>query len=321
MEQGVLEQVRIACAMVAAQARYVHIEHDRIASYAASLPLEQVRRPEHDAPTHYLGHGADTVAFFVTLDAINFGSGYFPFLRKRAGMSGYFTVATALKERFEREGPLTADQLSALTLEDCAHIFGQDLASVPMRELMQLFTTSLNELGDYLNEHFGGSFTALVERAEHSVEQLAALLIQMPSFNDVAHYQGRNVPLFKRAQITGADLWIAFGGEGWGRFDDLERLTIYADNLVPHVLHVDGVLRYEPELVERITRGELIEAGSEEEIEMRACAIHTVELLVAALRGHTPPVYAMHLDFLLWNRGQQARYKDVPRHRTRTIFY
>ena len=27
------------------------------------------------------------------------------------------------------------------------------------------------------------------------------------------------------------------------------------------------------------------------------------------------------LDAWLWNRGQQPRYKELPRHRTRTVFY
>jgi len=38
------------------------------------------------------------VAFFLTLDAINFGSGYFPHLGKRPGMSGYFTAAASLTD-------------------------------------------------------------------------------------------------------------------------------------------------------------------------------------------------------------------------------
>ena len=35
----------------------------------------------------------------LVLDSINFGSGWFPTLRKRPGMSGYFTVASSL-DRF-----------------------------------------------------------------------------------------------------------------------------------------------------------------------------------------------------------------------------
>ena len=46
---------------------------------------------------------------------------------------------------------------------------------------------------------------------------------------------------WKRAQITANDLALA----GVAEFPDLDRLTIFADNLVPHVLRVDGVLRYD----------------------------------------------------------------------------
>ncbi len=40
-----------------------------------------------------------------------------------------------------------------------------------------------------------------------------------------------------------ADLAAAFRGQGPGRFRDLDRLTLFADNLVPHVLRREGVLR------------------------------------------------------------------------------
>ena len=43
--------------------------------------------------------------YMLTLDAINFGSGWFPTLRKRPGCSGYFTVAWALADHFRCDGP------------------------------------------------------------------------------------------------------------------------------------------------------------------------------------------------------------------------
>ena len=48
-------------------------------------------------------------AYLLTLDAINFGSGWFPTLRKRPGCSGYFTVAWALADRFREHGPWSRD--------------------------------------------------------------------------------------------------------------------------------------------------------------------------------------------------------------------
>jgi hypothetical protein len=320
MTTGPLDSVRAACALVAERARYVRIEHDRIAPYARSLPLEQARAPVLDSEHHYLGEADDTIAFVVTLDAINFGSGYFPHLSKRPGLSGYFTVATCLKERFDRHGPLTAKDLVSLTADDCAAIFEQGREG-PAFELMGLFATALNDLGRYLLERSGGRFATLVRAADHSAERLAEILEEMPFFQDVSTYGDVKVPLYKRAQITSADLSIALPDHDLGRFTDLDQLTIFADNLVPHVLRVDGVLRYDPNLLARIDREELILAGSSEEIEIRACALHAVELLVAALRDAGQQITASGLDYLLWNRGGQPRYKARPRHRARTVFY
>lgn len=319
---GLVEQVRSACRAVAERAVHVHIDYDRILSYAASWRQDEATRPQIDPACHYLGHGNDTLAFFLTLDSINFGSGYFPHLRKRPGLSGYFTVASSLNDYFERCGPLSAQQLMELTMEDCAKIFGQDLGNGPIRELMQLFATALNDLGRYLFDNFNGSFLGLVESAHFSAERLIQLLIQMPYFNDVEPYRELTVPFYKRAQLTVADLWPAFGGKGLGRFEDLNRLTIFADNLIPHVLRLDRVLRYADALAARIDAEELIPAGSLEEVELRACAVHAVELLVRVLQESGHNVTAMELDYLLWNRGQQPYYKKLyPRHRTRTVFY
>jgi hypothetical protein len=68
--------------------------------------------PEHDPASHYLGQGDDTAAFFLTLDTINFGSGYFPYMNKRPGRSGYFTVAGRLNDRFKKRPRKTAPAYS-----------------------------------------------------------------------------------------------------------------------------------------------------------------------------------------------------------------
>lgn len=309
--------------MVAEGARLVRIEERRLPGYARELEraLGEMGPPAVDPGSHYLGRDEETVAFFLTLDAINFGSGYFPHLRKRPGMSGYFTVASSLTDRFEAHGPFSAVDLTRLGPDDCVRTFGQHPAAGPGLELMDLFAAALNELGGFLIRNFDGRFTGPLEAAAGSAESLVASLAEMPYFRDVGRYDGLEVPFYKRGQITAADLALAFGGEGFGRFHDLDRLTIFADNLVPHVLRVDGVLGYEEGLGSRIDRGEPIPAGSPEEVEIRACALHAVERLVAELRGHGRAVNAMRLDYLLWNRGRGARYKSLPRHRTRTVYY
>jgi hypothetical protein len=256
-----------------------------------------------------------TAALVIQLDAINFGSGWHPVLRKRSGLSGALTVATAYREHSATAGVPTVDRLTALTAEECAAILDQDLDG-DAAELMSLFARALNELGRFVGERFGGSFLGLVESAGGSAAAMIDRLTEMPMYRDVVPYDGREVPLLKRAQITAHDLDRAFGGRGPGRFDDIDRLTMFADNLVPHVLRIDGVLAFDPELVSRIDAGVLLAYGSVEEVEIRAVALHAVELLAAAT-GRAP----RHIDEVLWRRGGGPAYKAVPRHRCRTSAY
>jgi hypothetical protein len=289
---SLLDGVREHCAAVARDARWVRIDLDR------ARPVEPAEPPGLDPERHYLeGSRADVVAYLLTLDSVNFGSGWFPTLRKRPGCSGYFTVAWALADRFRARGPWSAAELRALDAREVAEVLGQD----PGHELMALHAEALRRLGGFLGER-----TPLdaVESAGGSAERLAGMLRDgMPFFDDRG--------FLKRAQIVPNDLALA----GAAEFRDLDRLTVFADNLVPHVLRVDGVLEYDAGLAARIDAGELLAPGAEER-EIRACALHACELIAA--RQGIPP---RELDGLLWNRGQAARYKALPRHRTRTVFY
>ncbi|MCU1376661.1 MAG: hypothetical protein JWO68_3947 [Actinomycetia bacterium] len=306
------DEIRARCRLVAEGAGSVHIAEDRLEAYASEL-RGVLDAPVDDDPGRVrLGTVADTVAFVVGLDAVNFGSGWFPVLRKPPGLSGYHTVASTLREH----GAPTARWLAEVDTAACCALFGQDPES-PAAELMARFAEAWNQLGRLLLERYDGEAVHLVEAAGGSAAALVELLRQAPHFDDRRTWRGLDVPFYKRAQITAADLDAALGGAGPGRFDDLDRLTIFADNLVPHVLRVDGVLVLDPELEASIDAGELVPEGSEAEVELRAGAVDAVERLVALLPGQT----SARLDTVLWNRGAGATYKARPRHRTRTVAY
>jgi hypothetical protein len=320
MQDELFDQIRERCRAVAGAAQFVRIVPDRIDAYAHQIG-SLATAPTYDESLHFRGSAEDTVAYLMTLDSVNFGSGYFPHLAKRPGISGYGTVALSLTDRFRADGPIQPDELAQMTTHGCARIFGQDVSVPAMAELMSLFARAWNDLGRDLLDRFHGSFTALVDAAGGSAARLVAQLDHQPLFHDVAVYRGADVPFYKRAQILVSDLALALDGRDWGRFRDLESLTIFADNVVPHVLRVDELLAYDPRLAIRIERGDLVPAGTEEEVEIRACAVHAVELIVARLRVSGRDVSARDLDIALWNRGRGALYKTAPRHRTRTPFY
>jgi hypothetical protein len=271
---GLPEDVRRSCAAIADAALHVTIDFD------APVPASGVAGL--DPALHDLDRAPEELARAVLiLDAINFGSGWFEELG---------TDTDKLTARL-RGTPWTAPELLALD----AGAVADRLGLPPDHELTRLYARALNDLGDWLGER-----SALAAVDAGSAQRMAQSLLAMPFFADPGFY--------KRAQITANDLVLA----GVVSYPDIDELTIFADNLVPHVLRLDGVLHYDPALAARIDAGEPLEHGSREEVEIRACAVHACEII--AERLGVPP---RTLDNWLWNRGPQGGRP----HRTLTTAY
>jgi len=120
-------------------------------------------------------------------------------------------------------------------------------------------------------QKYQGSFTKCIEAAQKSAAALVNMLAEdFPCFNDVAKYENRkSVRFLKRAQICVADLWAAFDGESFGEFQDIDKITMFADYRVPQILNTLGCLWYSPALESTIRKKELIESGHQWEIQLR----------------------------------------------------
>src|SRR5918995_6287372 len=165
------DAIRAAAAAVAARARHVRIVEDAIEPYAATLPAESPPAPDLE------GAGLEErAAFSLTLNAINFGSGWFPTLRKAPGMSGFRTVEAGLR----KHGPWTADELAAMTREEIAAAVGQD----PGHELIGHFAVHLRELGEHVRDE--GSFLQLARSGDGSAVALAEQLGSWSTWRDVS---------------------------------------------------------------------------------------------------------------------------------------
>jgi putative queuosine salvage protein len=286
------EVVRARSAQIAATAQSVRIDLEALEGLDAGEP------PELDPQRHYLeGPKADVAAYLLVLDTINFGSGWFPTLRKRTGSSGYFTVAWSLADRWRAGAGWTNAQLRAMRTEEVADTLGQ----ARDHELMALYAQALRELGRFLGDRHA---LDVVADANRSAVRMAELLASgMTMWQDEGFY--------KRAQIAPSDLQLG----GVAEFDDIHALTIFADNLVPHVLRCEGVLVYEERLAAHIDAGRRLRPGPQER-EIRACAVHACAA-IAQRAGMTE----RDVDNALWYRGQRPEYKARLRHRCRTVYY
>ncbi|KAG2492024.1 hypothetical protein HYH03_009753 [Edaphochlamys debaryana] len=322
IEEPATNIVKATTAYVAENATHVSISAKGIQATVDGISLETLRElvspKAYNTDIHYVDGGPLTVQYLLVVDALNFC--FWPDEELE-----YEQLSTGVKAALEADPTaLDAEKLMWITGEGVRQLLGWK-RDVPLQEERARL---LREVGSSLVRHFRGSAARMVEAAGGSALALMALVAQVfPGFRDHTIYKGRQIFLYKRAQIFVGDVYGAFGGEGLGAFWDIDQLTMFADYRVPVVLRTMGILDYSQGLEDKIQRREQLPPGGEEEVEIRACTVVAVERLREALAAKfvgTPGArlpHAIQLDWWLWETGERERLRHPPHHRTLTTFY
>ena len=317
----VLETTRI----VSEKSRQARIDKEAVAAFALKWVSEDFQVPAWDRFHHYQGGPEETVFYFLVLDTLNFcfwpppGKARWEIEYQSKRFSGYYALALSLKRAMEEGVPLMdADYLAGLSPDELAGILaGKGDLQLPEKRL-----EALHELGHLLIQGYDGRAHNLVASAGGSAVKLAGLLADnLSSFRDRTPYNGEMVFFYKRAQIFAADLYGVFEGKGFGAFRDMDQLTAFADYKLPQVLRQEGILCYDRTLARKVDQGIPIEAGSPEEVEIRANTLWAVEWIRQELERAGKDLRSFEIDWALWNMGQQDAFRKRPYHRTVTIFY
>ncbi|RLB15575.1 MAG: hypothetical protein DRG35_03920 [Deltaproteobacteria bacterium] len=303
----------------------VTIDKQALVDFLRKLIEDGIEIPSWNYDYHFFDGGHKTVAYLLILDSINFcfwpnpGAEKWEVQYKSETLSGYYALAASLKKAIESGISITdAHYLSELNLSTLKQILGGKGELQLMEERIRI----LNELGAFLISRYNGEANRLMEAAENSTLKLVELLVEnLHSFRDEAEYYDTKIYFYKRAQIFAADLYGAFAGKDWGFFKDIDNLTAFADYKLPQVLRHVGVFQYSPSLEHKVDNNILLDPGSPEEIEIRANTIWAVELIRLQLKRMGRNLRAFEIDWILWNLGQQRKFKEKPYHRTVTIYY
>ncbi|KAF8864755.1 hypothetical protein BDZ45DRAFT_701578 [Acephala macrosclerotiorum] len=310
---------------------------------AAAMIYEQMQKKEYSTKTwsshelHPKTKDESTLAFIFTMDLLNFSfwselddEERFAVEYKGKKWTGYWSLVAALQRALDEDIPITSSDFwqseDECTEEVLKHVFrsatDEEIPLFPER------MSCLREAGQILYEKYQCSFTNCILAAKNSAAALVNLLAEnFPCFNDVVKFENRkSVRFLKRAQICVADLWAAFDGEGYGEFNDIGKITMFADYRIPQILNTLGCLWYAPLLENTVRKKRAIESGHSWEIQLRGCSIWCVELIRREiLRNHPEAkINTILIDFFLYDTMKEretAGEEPIPHHRTRSIWY
>ena len=208
------------------------------------------------------------------------------------------------------------------TRDDLAAIFTGNIEMPMLDERVEM----LHEIGGVLVDRFDGRWSTWAASCERALYadgngMLERIQADFPRYRDVSVYDGTEVRILKLAQLGLWGLhatWRTTGGEG---FPDLDRMSAFADYIVPVGLRLMGLTSYSDELEARINRGDNLPRDSEEEIEIRAHTIYATALLTDACNALRPADMQLvipQIDYRFWKPFHTTHW---PHHLTRTVMY
>lgn len=249
------------------------------------------------------------------------------------GFTGYFALCAAIKRAIDKGIDITNPKMySKITLSELETLLEGDDVTTKCPLLAER-VDCLHQVGDLLLEKYDGNFENCVKASSGSAKRLLAQVVdEFPCFRDEAKFAGKEVSIYKRAQILIGDIWSCYRGQDLGHFDDIDEVTMFADYRVPQVLVHFGCLEYSDELLTILKKDLIMTNGCAEEVEIRGASIHAVELLKEEvrkeLRSNHPEisisnVNSILLDHFLWDyrRRFAKELEHIPFHKTISIYY
>jgi len=305
--------------------RWVSFHEEAISSAVSAWGHEVDPVAAWHHPCHPSGGGGETVQWIFVLDVLNHC--FWPDRHEEVwsveyrghSHSGYWGLAASLRRALDEGVPICdAEFLLQMDRQSMEHLF-RGKGSIPMLEAR---LGNLREAGEVLLHCWKGHVTHLLRECGQDAPSVVGKVVEsFPSFRDESWWRGQKVYFWKRAQLFVSDVHQAFSGKGWGDFERLDRLTAFADYKLPQVLRELNIISYEKGLAERVDNLVLLEAGSAEEVEIRAATVWAVERLKSEFQRQGRMVDSAWVDNWLWNLGQRNEFRTRPYHRCRTIYY
>jgi hypothetical protein len=228
-----------------------------------------------------------------------------------------------VKRALDHDVPfLDGEFLAQLTRAQMEEIFAANIELPMLDEKLQI----LRDVGAVLAGKYRGRFhnfvrscsPRLYDGGNGLVERLAS---EFARFNDVSDYEGCTVKFYKLPQLSFWFLYLSLRETGHFRIDDLDRMTAFADYIVPAAFRLLGITTYSEALESAIQSHQIVPRDSHWEIEIRAHCIYASALLAQEINRMRPAhkqILVPQIDFRLWSHYHTTWW---PHHLTKTIMY
>ena len=310
--------------------RDVRTNVDKVREVAAWMAYEELPMPDYQLPFG-IGQGSpdDIIDFIMTADAVDTAFTDFKthtkFQVDYAGRhwSDSDALFACMKRAMDNKiSILDGKFLAQVSRPELERIFAGNIEMPMLDEKMEVW----HQVGGVLAQNYNGRFHNFVRSCtprlyDNGKGLVDRMVKEFPRFNDVSPYDGHTIKIYKLPQLG---LWITYSAlhkSGQFPLEDIDKMTAFADYIVPVGLRLMGITSYSDKLENAINSYTLIPRDSAWEVEIRAHCIYATALLCEEINKKRPPenkIIIPQVDARLWLPYHTTSW---PHHLTKTIMY
>lgn len=312
------------------RSRDVRTNLEKLQEVAGWMAYEELPMPDYALP---LGAGEgkpeETIDFILTSDVVDTAftdfSTHEKFQVDYAGRhwSDSDALFACMKRALDSGIPVLDGRfLAGVTRPTLEKIFAGNIELPMLDQKMEV----LHQVGGVLAEKYAGRFHNFVKSCSPRLYDngnglVDRLVKEFPRFNDVSEYDGHTIKFYKLSQLG---IWFVYSSlrkSGQFRLEDIDKMTAFADYMVPVALRLMGITSYSTELEQAINSHQMIPRDSRWEVEIRAHCVYATALLceeINQIRPKDMQIVIPQIDARLWTHYHTTWW---PHHLTRTIMY
>ena len=310
--------------------RDVRTNYDKVVEVASWMAYEELPMPEYALPFG-LSQGDPDVAVDFVMVADSIDTAFTDFAKHEkfqvdfAGQHWSDSEAefACIKRAMDNGVPfLDGKFLAKITRPELNKVFEGNIEMPMLDEKLAV----LHEVGKVLSGKYDGKFHKFVRSCSPKLYDngnglIDRLVKEFPRFNDVSLLDGHEIKFYKLPQLGVWMLYSTLHKAGKFRLGDPQKMTAFADYIVPVALRLTGITSYSKELEHAINTYQLIPRDSRWEIELRAHCLYATALMtdeINKLRPANLQIIIPQVDARLWTHYHTTTW---PHHLTQTIMY
>eukprot|EP01080_Neovahlkampfia_damariscottae_P011843 gene11843-5173_t len=335
---NVLDMVISTTEEVIKESKHVSINEEALKKFVKHLDFEKIQNSSGTNVPIKFETIEEEINFHCIKAVLSFGSGYRNLLHKHLGRGANETITYGLLGMILSDKRLDAYDISQITSMDIEKDFSishQVEGNHPNNQFIKIQKDSelkgfsdkikfvLNDCGRVLRsldcKNFGDFVLKTLKKNDTAEYLIEELIKNFVAFNDVSKWKnGKEIFFLKKAQLVIGELYYNLKDKNkLFQFPDIDKLTLFADNVIPCVLIKEGILQISETLKSKIENKKEI---FEEDIDLRSGSIIAGQKII---KLSNKKINSVELDFYLWGiLGKEKEFKKLERHITcETIFY